>query len=171
MSRDANALVSFAEYFLGGLAAIFLFLMMLITCSDVIGRYFLGAPLQGAFEMTEILLALLIYAILPLVTLSGNQIAVDLFDRFMPRRIVPIQNIVIAIIQFALLSLIAVALALKANVLIESSLASDVLGIPMGYVCLLMALLAGLSSVAVVLVAIQELRKAHRVARKSGSAV
>ena len=160
MSRDANALVSFAQYFLGGLAAIFLFLMMIVTCSDVIGRYFLGAPLSGAFEMTEILLALLIYAILPLVTLSGNQIAVDLFDRFVPRRIVPVQKIVIAVIQFALLSLITSALALKADVLINSNLASDVLGISMGYVCLLMALLAGLSAVAVVLAAIQDLRAA-----------
>lgn len=171
MSRDANVLVSFSQYFLGGLAAIFLFVLMIVTCLDVIGRYFLGAPLPGAFEMTEILLTLVIYAILPLVTLSGNQIAVDLFDRFVPRRIVPLQKIMVALVQFALLSLIAWALAVKSGVLIRSNLASDVLRIPMGYVCLLMSVLAGLSAVSVVLAVILDLRKAYLgTAGKSGTA-
>ncbi|MDZ7810788.1 MAG: TRAP transporter small permease subunit [Arhodomonas sp.] len=43
-----------------------LVLMLAVTTVDVIGRYFFNAPILGAFEVSEVAMALLIYAGLPL---------------------------------------------------------------------------------------------------------
>ncbi|SVA02719.1 uncharacterized protein METZ01_LOCUS55573, partial [marine metagenome] len=42
---------------LGFLAASVLMLLMIITFFDVLGRYLFSAPLPGAFELTEIMMA------------------------------------------------------------------------------------------------------------------
>ncbi|MES0826865.1 TRAP transporter small permease [Ruegeria sp. SCP11] len=65
---------------LGAGAALILFCLILITCVDVIGRYFLNAPLSGAFELTEILLAALVFLALPLTTERREHIEVDLLN-------------------------------------------------------------------------------------------
>ncbi|WP_407495668.1 TRAP transporter small permease [Pseudooceanicola sp. MF1-13] len=51
-----------------------------ITFIDVIGRYFLSAPVPGAFEIQEFGMGILIFAGLPLVTRSRDHITVSLFD-------------------------------------------------------------------------------------------
>ncbi|MCY1126506.1 TRAP transporter small permease [Frigidibacter sp. RF13] len=55
-----------------------MFILILITCVDVVGRYFFGAPLSGAFEMTEIMLAALVFTALPLTTERVEHVEVDL---------------------------------------------------------------------------------------------
>lgn len=50
--------------------------MMFITSLDVVGRYFFGRPLYAAFEMTEILMGLIIFAGLPLATAAREHITV-----------------------------------------------------------------------------------------------
>ena len=42
--------------------------MMVVTAIDVAGRYFLNRPIGGAFEVTEILMGLVIFAGMPLAT-------------------------------------------------------------------------------------------------------
>ena len=68
---------------LGFFAAAVLFLMMIVTAVDVVGRYFFNKPLAGGFEITEIGLALLIYCALPLVSARREHIVIDTFDVFM----------------------------------------------------------------------------------------
>lgn len=66
------------ERSLGVVAAILLVILVSITCIDVVGRYFLNAPLNGAFEMTEVLLVALVFAALPLATERREHVEVDL---------------------------------------------------------------------------------------------
>src|SRR5688572_18642940 len=54
--------------------------MMLVTTIDVAGRYFLNRPLFGAFEVTEILMGLVIFAGMPLATARREHIAVNFFE-------------------------------------------------------------------------------------------
>lgn len=63
---------------LGIAAGLLLLILVGITCVDVVGRYFLNAPLTGAFEMTEILLVALVFAALPLATERREHVEVDL---------------------------------------------------------------------------------------------
>ena len=46
--------------------------MMMITAVDVAGRYLFNKPLAGGFELTEMLLAALIYCGLPLVSAAAR---------------------------------------------------------------------------------------------------
>ena len=64
-----------------------LFLMMMITAVDVIGRYVFNKPLAGGFEITEMLLAALIYCGLPLVSQRREHIVIDTFDPLMSARV------------------------------------------------------------------------------------
>ena len=72
-----------AEAALGVIAAALLFAMMLLTFVDVVGRYLFDQSVVGAFEITEIMMALLIFAGLPLVVRREEHVTVDLVDRFL----------------------------------------------------------------------------------------
>lgn len=85
---------------LGIVAGVLLFCLMTITCIDVFGRYFLGTPVRGAFEITEMLLASLIFAGLPLVTLRNDHVTVDLLDPVVPDWLFRIQHVTACLIGF-----------------------------------------------------------------------
>lgn len=72
---------------LGVTAAALLFAMMLLTFVDVVGRYLFDQSVVGAFEITEIMMALLIFAGLPLVVRRKEHVTVDLVDRFLAPRL------------------------------------------------------------------------------------
>ncbi|MBX2885711.1 MAG: TRAP transporter small permease [Granulosicoccus sp.] len=66
------------------LAVSALFAMMVMTFLDVIFRSVLGQPIEAATELTRILMAVVVFSILPLVSFEGKHIAVDLVDQFLP---------------------------------------------------------------------------------------
>jgi len=75
------------EVTLGVTSAVVLFLMMMLTAVDVTGRYLFNRPINGGFELTEMMLAALIYCGLPLVSKRREHILVDTFDPFMSARV------------------------------------------------------------------------------------
>ena len=75
------------ETLLGAISATVLFLMMLLTAVDVAGRYLFSQPFPGGFELTEMMLAALIYCGLPLVSKRREHIVIDTFDRAMSQRV------------------------------------------------------------------------------------
>ncbi len=64
--------------FLGAAANVLLCVMVVVTCVDVIGRYFFAAPLLGAHEMITLAMGIMIYLGMPLVTASREHLVVDL---------------------------------------------------------------------------------------------
>src|SRR5262245_61772159 len=85
---------------LGFVAAVVLFAMMALTCADVIGRYRFNAPVFGAFEITETLLAALIFAGLPLVTLRNEHVTVDVLDPITPEWVFRLQHVAACLLGF-----------------------------------------------------------------------
>jgi TRAP-type C4-dicarboxylate transport system permease small subunit len=73
------------ERALGVIAGSVLFAMMMLTAVDVVGRYVFNHPVTGAFEVTEMMLAALIYCGLPLVSQRREHIVIDTFDYLMSR--------------------------------------------------------------------------------------
>jgi TRAP-type transport system small permease protein len=69
------------------LSGIALISMMLLTSLDVVGRYFFGRSISGAFELTELLLVSIIFLALPSLSYSGGQIETDLFESMLPARL------------------------------------------------------------------------------------
>jgi TRAP-type C4-dicarboxylate transport system permease small subunit len=82
--RSGDRLSHWLRRSLGVLAALVLFAMMTLTFVDVIGRYWFDSPVPGGFEVTEMMMATLIFAGLPLVTARQEHVTIDLFDAFIP---------------------------------------------------------------------------------------
>lgn len=139
------------ERVLAYLAAAAMFAMMTLTFVDVVGRYLFSSPLGGGFEITEFLLATLIFLGLPMVTAANGHIDVDLLDSAIPDWLKPIQNIVICLVNilaFGVLSWMLWRLALRSY---EYQDTTAILEIPFAGLVLLMALCCALSTITLVI--------------------
>lgn len=67
------------ERVLAVLAGIALFIMMILTFVDVIGRYGFNKSIFGSSEMIEVLMVVVIFAGVAFVTASDKHIKVDIF--------------------------------------------------------------------------------------------
>jgi len=149
MSRFDRAVVPA----LGLLAAALMFCLMLLTCADVVGRYFFNKPVTGGFELTEMLLAALIFAGLPLVTLRGDHITVDLFDAVTPERLFRIQHVLATLLGAACTGFLAWRLWLRADELAARGETTSQLGFEIAWLAWAMSLLMALTAAALVVVA------------------
>lgn len=86
MSVPEQAWKRRVEALLGVAASIILLAMMVLTTVDVVARYVFNRPLRGAFEITELLLLVLIFAGLPLVSFTNEHAVMDFIDRVLGRR-------------------------------------------------------------------------------------
>ncbi len=75
-----------ADLILGVAASAILMTMMCLTFADVVARYVLHRPVPGAFEVTELLLLVLIFAGLPLVSHADEHVTMDFVDRLLGPR-------------------------------------------------------------------------------------
>lgn len=57
--------------------------MVALTFTDVVGRRLFNTPVFGANDITEHLMATLIFAGLPLLTARRGHLSIDLFDRWL----------------------------------------------------------------------------------------
>ncbi|MBT0959128.1 TRAP transporter small permease [Alphaproteobacteria bacterium KMM 3653] len=76
----AKAMLEWIVKALEVLASVVLMAMMLLTFVDVVGRYFVGAPIFGATEMISTMLALIIFIGLGIANARDNHIVVELVD-------------------------------------------------------------------------------------------
>jgi TRAP-type C4-dicarboxylate transport system permease small subunit len=146
---------------LGYLAAAVLFALMLLTCADVAGRYFFNAPIWGGFEVTEMLLAALIFAGLPLVTLRNEHVTVDLFDAVLPAWLLRIQHVLACAIGFACTAFLAWRLWQRAATLYAAGETTAQLKIPLAWLCYGMAALMAMTAVALLVLGARHPRRHH----------
>lgn len=146
---DGLDLGRFLQNTLGLGAALLLLSLILVTCVDVVGRYFFNAPLSGAFEITEILLAALVFAALPLTTERKEHIEVDLLNVVLPRKVSQYLSAFAGLFSAALLATLAWRLAVFAMHTAEDGAVTNALEIPLapfGYLaafsCLVSAFIA-----------------------------
>jgi TRAP-type C4-dicarboxylate transport system permease small subunit len=126
---------------LGITSAVVLFLMMAITAIDVAGRYILNMPLKGGFEMTELLLAALIYCGLPLVSWRREHIVIDTFDPLFPPRLKRALDIVAEVICAATLSGMGYLIFIRAVRVAEYGDTTTVLKLPLAPIVYLMGVM------------------------------
>jgi len=65
--------------------AAFLLSMAALTFADVIGRRIVGKPIYGANDITEHLMALVVFSGLPLVTAAAAHLTIDLLDKLVSK--------------------------------------------------------------------------------------
>jgi TRAP-type transport system small permease protein len=88
--------------------AALLFIMMMLTFADVVGRYVFTAPIFGAAEMIQFLLAMMIFGGLCLVNARDEHITVELFETQLDRRIPPaVRRVIIQLFSVGMMAVIA----------------------------------------------------------------
>ena len=76
-------------------ANILLCVMVVVTCIDVVGRYFFSAPLLGAHEIITLSMGIMIYLGMPLVTASREHLMIDLVANLLSSKGKRIQQIIV----------------------------------------------------------------------------
>jgi TRAP-type C4-dicarboxylate transport system permease small subunit len=136
-----------AEAVLGVAASAILLGMMMLTVVDVIARYAFNRPLRGAFEVTELLLLVLIFAGLPLVSLAEEHAVMDFVDRVLGPRARRMLVRAVEGVSAAFMCLLAWLTWLKADRIWAYRDATDVLRIVYGPFVYFMALTLALAAV------------------------
>ncbi len=145
-----NLLEFLFERVLAYTAAVVMFIMMLITLVDVVGRDLFSAPLPGGFEITELLLATVIFLGLPMVTAEGGHVDVDLMDSSIPELFKPLQTLMISLINIAAYGTLSWMLWLFALRTYRYEDTTAILQIPYAGLVFLMAVCCSLATIALV---------------------
>lgn len=80
--NNTERLAEAVSRFVSNLAAVTLFLLVVLTCVDVIGRYFFSMPVVGAVELVRICMAGVIFFSLPAMFFRDDHVIVDLIPFF-----------------------------------------------------------------------------------------
>jgi len=119
--------------------------MMLLTFVDVVARYVFSRPVRGAFEVTELMLVVLIFAGLPLVSWADEHALMDFIDRLLGARA---QRLLVRAVQAAcaaVMFLLTWLIWLKADRISAYRDATDVLRVVYGPFVYFMAVMLGLA--------------------------
>lgn len=134
-----------ADAALGVAASAILMAMMLVTFVDVIGRYVFNHPLRGGFEITELMLLVLIFAGLPLVSHADEHVTMDFIDRLVSERARSALERLVHGVCAATMFLLAWLIWLKAGKISAYGDATDVLRLVYGPFVYFMAAMIGLT--------------------------
>lgn len=143
-------------------AALVICLMMLLTCADVIGRYFFNNAIDGAVEMTEIGIALLVYAQMPVITWRGGHIVVDLLDRVLGSRIVCALGLIAALLVSTSFYVLASRMMELAERSLRRNVVTEYLQLPVGYIVEYIAVMSYVTSVLMISYGVYRIIREYR---------
>jgi TRAP-type transport system small permease protein len=93
----------FLHHTTGGLSALALFAIMALTFFDVGGRKLFEHSIPGSFELTELLMVVVIFAALPLVSAHGEHVVFDSLDAYLPKALQRWQRVLVHVLCAAAL--------------------------------------------------------------------
>ena len=126
--------VAWLAFFLELIAAITLFFLMLLTCADVFGRYFLDNAVDGTTELTEMGIAILVFAEMPVITWRGGHVVVDILDRMMGNALIKALGLFSALLMSTSLYFLAVRIYELAARSLKRGEVTEYLQMPVGYI-------------------------------------
>lgn len=147
---EERGLVKWLAFFLEIIAAITLLFLMLLTCTDVFGRYLFDNSLNAASELTEICIAILVFAEMPIITWRGGHIVVDILDRFVGEKAIKILGVLSIFVMSISLYYIAHRIFFIGERSIRRGEESEYLAIPMGHVVQYIAIMSWVTAAAVI---------------------
>lgn len=131
---------------LGTLAAAILFVLMMLTTVDVAGRYLFNAPLPGGFEITELMMAALVFAAMPAVTRREDHIVIDLLDFLVPPSLVRTRQVIVNLLCAVLAGLWAWRTWTLGIRLDGYGEVTEYLQIPLAPICWFIAVMSGVTA-------------------------
>jgi TRAP-type C4-dicarboxylate transport system permease small subunit len=138
-------------FFFELIAAATLFALMILTCVDVVGRYFLNHPVIGATELTEIGLAIVIFSVMPVVTWRGSHIVVDLIDAFITKTYLRVLAFVSSMVILSSLYFISFRIWDVGSRMLRRNITTEFLSIETGLIVKYIAVLSFLTGISALL--------------------
>jgi TRAP-type C4-dicarboxylate transport system permease small subunit len=135
---------------------------MVMTTIDVIGRYIFNRPLGFAYEVTELLMATVVFVTLAAVTLREEHITIGLFDHFWSARMKAARDVVIGLVIVACTAFLSYRMFLFANRFYEFGDITAMLKFPTYPVAALGAVGIGLAALAGLALTVDALRRMVR---------
>ncbi|HET9205820.1 MAG TPA: TRAP transporter small permease [Burkholderiaceae bacterium] len=120
--------------------------MMLVTSLDVGLRFFFNAPLGGAFEVTEISMALVIFAGMSLAAARREHITVNLLETALSERARRWQRVLGDLVCAMVAAVLAWRIGIRAQSLLAAGETTLVLGIGRGYIAWTVAVLCAVAA-------------------------
>ncbi len=132
---------------LGAAAAVLLFGLMALTAADVVSRYIFNWPIRGAFEVTELLLLVLIFAGLPLASRADEHVTLDFIDMLLgPRGRLLLRRLSHLVCGLLILGL-ALRVWVKAGKIAGYGDTTEVLRLPVGPFVYFMAIMVAITAI------------------------
>lgn len=140
--RFLNIIKPFLEYLL----MFFLLVMVAINFADVMGRHLFNYPIYGIHDLTEHLMALVVFCGLPLVTIAGMHLTIDILDGFLDKPSMQWWRHLVIVLMAVILLLVAWTFLQSALEAADISDVSHELRFPRGPLYLFIAVSALLSA-------------------------
>lgn len=131
---------------LDGVAGVTLFLLMLLTTVDVVGRYFFNLPVRGSVELTQLMLASVVFLALPTVCWREEHVSIDLLDAVLPKRLIWLRQLIVNLIVSVTLAVMSRRVWALGERAFEWGDVTEFLRIDTGYLIYLIAIMLGLSA-------------------------
>ncbi|MGE3862496.1 MAG: TRAP transporter small permease [Burkholderiaceae bacterium] len=138
----------YAAIVLDAVAATIMFLLMLLTCVDVVGRYFFNAPIRGGLELTEVMMTLIVFAGLPLLTARRQHVTVDIVPMSRKPAVRRFHQRVVDALGVLCLAVASWQLWLRAARAMELGDVTSQLRLPLGAFIYLMSVLTAVAALA-----------------------
>jgi TRAP-type C4-dicarboxylate transport system permease small subunit len=151
-----------AERALGWVTGLVLFAMMALTFVDVCARYLFNAPIPGAFEITQLLLAVIVFTALPIVTGREQHVSISLVEQVLNGTAKKVQCVLVSLIGAAGLGYLAWMLWRQGGRLARYGDYTAHLKLPLAPYAFLMAVLCGVSAAILLWLALTYLRRPAR---------
>ena len=133
--RLVERVASAPNKWLHRISMVVLLLLMLLTVADVVGRYLVGfipgvGPVQGCFELTEFMLAVIVLTAIGHTQMKREHISLDLVVEKFSRRVQAIIDSVTNFLSMTMFALVTWQTIKYARLLFESNDVSGVLRLP-----------------------------------------
>lgn len=136
---------------LAGASALLILMLIGVTCFDVVGRYLFNSPFGGAYELTQMLLAALVFVALPLTSVDGGHVEVDLALHLLSRPLQRLLGRLAGAVSALALAYFAYRLVLIGIDQLHDGTRSASLALPMAPLAFLAAASCAVSSIAMIL--------------------
>jgi|TARA_B100000315_G_scaffold164796_1_gene153433 TRAP-type C4-dicarboxylate transport system permease small subunit len=132
-----------------GTSSLILFCLMAMTCVDVVGRYFFNSPLDGATELTQLAMGVIVFAVLPTVSFREDHVSVDLLDIWFPDRLINSRQILMNIIAMIAMGVVTWRMWIIAERTVEYGDATEFLEIPYAPMYFFISAMCGATAIAI----------------------
>lgn len=154
--------VAWVAFLLEMIAALTLFFLMALTCADVFGRYFLDNAVDGTTELTEMGIAILVFAELPIVTWRGGHVVVDILDRAMGSTVIKVLGLISAFLMSTSLYFLAVRIYELAARSHRREEVTEYLQMPVGYIVEYIAIMSWVTAATMITYGVYKLLVSSR---------